>query len=296
MHTVAISSYSFHRLIKANEMALIDVPRLARTLGATAIEFALGGPLSDPPDHALMHSLREECDAVGTEITGVCIAAELLRGDEADRHRAIESVIAQMEAIAEVGIRRFRHDATLGPEDGDLSDQAFEESLTSLVPACRTIAEHAATLGVASSIENHGCFIQHAHRVSKLVQEVDHPAFGLTLDVGNLLFADQDPLAATTTLMPYAINLHLKDFVVVSQERPGTWLSFPGGLYLMPCVLGDGHIDVGRCIESAQQCQYSGPFVLEYEAPFGDVRRGIQTGLSRLREQLAHYQTMPGSQ
>jgi len=40
---IAISSYSFHRLVKSGEIRLEDTPKLARECGADAIEIATGG-------------------------------------------------------------------------------------------------------------------------------------------------------------------------------------------------------------------------------------------------------------
>lgn len=296
MSTLAVSSYSFHRLIKAGEITLIDTPRLAHEIGAKAIEFALGSPLSPTPDEALMRSLRDGCDEAGLSITSVCVSAELCRGNDADRAAAIDSVKRQMEAVASVGVKRFRHDATLGPANGDLSDDAFDAALRILVPACRTLAEHAASLGLKSSIENHGRFVQHALRVRRLIEEVDHTAFGVTLDIGNSLFARQDHVHAARLLMPHAINLHVKDFVISPADPTGAWLSYEGGPHLLACTLGGGHINAPACLEIAREAHYDGPIVLEYEAPSGDVLQNVRTGFARLRELTAPHQMIEGSQ
>lgn len=296
MSTLAVSSYSFHRLVKAGEIALTDTPRLAREVGASAIEFALGTPLSPTPDDALMRSLRAACDEAGMSITSVCISAELYRGSDADRAAAIDSVKRQMDAVAGVGVQRFRHDATLGPQNGDLSDAAFDEAMRVLVPACRTLTEHAASLGLQSSIENHGRFVQHAMRVRRLITEVDHPSFGVTLDIGNSLFAPQDHVHAARLLMPHAINLHIKDFIIAPADPEDAWLSYEGGSHLLACTLGEGNVNVAACLEIAREMGYEGPIVLEYEAPRGDVMRDLRTGWARVRKTAAHHQMIEGSQ
>jgi len=300
MPTIAASSYSFWRLFKSGTFDLAqDAARLAREAGADAIEFALGPPLSHPLDESLARQLLVACEREHLPICSVVVSAELYRGDKDDRQEAVRSVVAQLESACMMGAARFRHDATLGPENGDLSDAAFRKALPIVAESCRVIAEHAARLGIRSSIENHGLFMQHADRVKALVGAVDHPSFGVTLDIGNSLFADQNHLHAVRTLAPYAITVHVKDFVVnpTKETAPGpyedrdVWPTWPGGPRVLGCTLGDGNVDVEGCVRGLLESGFDGPFSVEFEGPWPDPREAMRSGIAKLRSVLESAST-----
>jgi sugar phosphate isomerase/epimerase len=216
------------------------------------------------------------------------VAAELWRGSSREQRAAINDVLRQLDAAHLLGVSRFRHDATLGPENGEAGDSAFESALSVLVPACREIAQHAASLGISSSVENHGRFVQHADRVARLVEEVAHPGFGVTLDIGNSLFAPQDPVRAAQRLAPYAITVHVKDFEILPREsaraaEEGLWETYPSGPFVRGSVIGEGDLDVPGCLNSVVRAGFDGPFVVEFEGPSGDPREAARKGVERVR-------------
>ncbi len=292
---VGVSSYSFHRLIRAGECRLIDTPILAREAGADAVEFALGGSLSPPLDVNLARDLAAAAGDAGMPITGVCTAAELLRGN---RDAAIHSVLQQLEAVAAMGVRRFRHYASIGPENGDVSDAAFEQALPVLARACLTIAERASELGLRSSVENHARFLQHWSRIVRLVEQVDNPAFGVTLDIGNSLFAPQDPIVGAARLAPFAITVHVKDFEIIRKNTDdpspaeGIWSTYPGGPNVRGCVVGEGDLNARACIDTIRRAGFDGPWIVEYEGPLEDPRTAAARGVDNLRAMLAHARNL----
>jgi sugar phosphate isomerase/epimerase len=154
-----------------------------------------------------------------------------------------------------------------------------------LAKACRAIAAHAATVGVKTSIENHGLFLAHAGRVAQLVQTVSHPNFGLTLDLGNLLWADQDVLQATAWLAPYAVTVHAKDFQVGSGD-PAAWPTFPGGPAVLPVATGAGNLPLGEQIDACLSTDRPLVWVVEFEGPHGDVMAEVKRSYEWLHRQL----------
>jgi len=287
MSQVAVSSYSFFPLVTSGEMHLADVPRAVRDAGADAVEFALGGRLSPPLDEALARTLRGACDRARVEIASVVVGADLLAGDESDRSRAADAACAQLGVAATVlGARRFRHDVALAPPGGDLSDHAFGEWLPIMADACRRIAERAHRLGVRSSVENHGRFVQLADRILRLIDAVDHPAFGVTLDLGNSLFAPQDHVEAAQKLAPHALTVHVKDFRLVPDDDDDAWPTYEGGPRVVPCPLGEGDVRLAPCIEALRSAGFDGPWVVEYEAPEPPPIEGVRRGVEVLRQLL----------
>lgn len=282
---IAISSYSFHRLVKSGEIRLEDTPKLARECGADAIEIATGGTLGPALDEALAARLADAADAADVAIVGFALHANLVGEDNQLDEAAVESTIAQIAAASSIGVDRVRHDAMWRSVGDDLSDEAWDACLWPLTKACRTIATKGAALGVRTSIENHGLFLAPAWRVEQLLASVQHPNFGVTLDLGNLLWAPQDLVASTRSLAPYAVTVHVKDFKRPSDD-PAAWPTYPGGPKALPVALGDGNLPLVDQIDACLEADANPLWVAEFEGPHGDVRAEAKRSFEWLRKQL----------
>lgn len=282
---IAISSYSFHRLVKSGEIRLEDTPKLARECGADAIEIATGGTLGPALDEALAARLADAADAADVAIVGFALHANLVGQDDQLDEAAVESTIAQIAAASSIGVDRVRHDAMWRAAGDDLSDEAWDACLWPLTKACRTIATKGAAVGVRTSIENHGLFLAPAWRVEQLLASVQHPNFGVTLDLGNLLWAPQDLVASTRSLAPYAVTVHVKDFKRPSDD-PAAWPTYPGGPKALPVALGDGNLPLVDQIDACLEADASPLWVAEFEGPHGDVRAEAKRSFEWLRKQL----------
>ncbi len=285
MTDIAVSSYSFHRLITQGAARLEDTPRLARECGADCVEIATGGTLGPALTPDLAARLADAADAADVALTGFALWADLLDRDGQRSQEGVDAVLAQVDAAASVGVDRVRHDATWRRADEDQSDEAWEAALWPLMKACREIAGHASNRGVRTSIENHGTFVAAAARVHQLVSGVQHPNFGLTLDLGNLLWAPQDVVAATRDLAPYAITVHCKDFIIGS-DAEGAWDTYPGGPRVLPVATGTGSLPLGAQIDACLEADRSPVWVVEFEGPQGDVMAEVRRSFEWLRKQL----------
>jgi sugar phosphate isomerase/epimerase len=282
---IAISSYSFHRLVKSGEIRLEDTPKLAREIGADCIEIATGGTLGPALDEALATRLADAADAADVAIVGFALAANLVTEDNQIDEAAVEAVAAQLSAAASIGVDRVRHDAAWRSADQDFSDEAWDACLWPLTKACRALATHGASLGIRTSIENHGLFLAPAWRVEQLLASVQHPNFGVTLDLGNLLWAPQDLVASARSLAPYAVTVHVKDFVKPSDD-PAAWPTFPGGAKALPVALGAGNLPLVAQIDACLEADAHPLWVAEFEGPHGDVRAEAKRSFEWLRKQL----------
>lgn len=285
MTDLAVSSYSFHRLVKQGSATLLDAPRLAKESGADAIEIATGGSLGPVLTPDLAGRLADAADAADVAITSFALWADLLDGEGQLSQQALDAVMAQVEAAAGIGVDRVRHDATWRTPQNDLSDEAWEAALWPLVKGCRAIATHAAGLGVRTSVEDHGIFMSSAQRLQALVTTVQHPAFGLTLDVGNLLWAPQDITAATRQLAPLAFTVHLKDFRIGVQSEEA-WDTYAGGPKVLPVTLGTGELPLVDQIDACLEAERNLLWVVEFEGLHGDVPAEVHKSLEWARKQL----------
>ncbi|HZZ79352.1 MAG TPA: sugar phosphate isomerase/epimerase family protein [Gemmataceae bacterium] len=82
-----------------------------------------------------------------------------------------------------------------------------------LLDACRWLADRAATAGVRIAFEPEpGMFIDTMPKFAELHRRVDHPHFGLTLDVGHLHCMDETPIALhIERWKDWLWNVHIED-------------------------------------------------------------------------------------
>ncbi|MCB0092362.1 MAG: sugar phosphate isomerase/epimerase, partial [Caldilineaceae bacterium] len=157
-----------------------------------------------------------------------------------------------------------------------------------LAEGCRAVTEYAAAKGIKTMVENHGFFCQESTRVEKLVTAVDHANFGVLIDMGNFLCADDEPASAVGRLMPFAFHCHAKDFHVRSgnEVAPGRgWFQSRAGNYLRGAIIGHGNVPVLQCLKVMQRDGYDGVLSIEYEG-IEDVLTGIEIGHENLRRMV----------
>ena len=240
---LCISTYSLLKWRQQNGKSVAQTVDQITKMGVTQIEFS---GISDKAIHNGKKQatlLQKLCDKRQLSIASYCTAAELLLSP-AKQKQAIQAVKDQVDIAAALGAPSMRHDVTRGFEAGYSrfkGPRTFAQALKIVVPAIREIADYAQTLGVKTSLENHGFFMQHPDRVCKLIQAVDHPNFGLTLDMGNFLCVGADPVAAVKQCLPYAQMVHVKDF-----HRKPKKLAPPNGWFMTPgkdALRGGGAVD-----------------------------------------------------
>ena len=282
---IGVSSYSFSRLVQAGTMEQKAVIAKAREIGFDVIEFAAidvpeGKTL---PDYA--RELREEAARVGIDIVNYTIGADFLKGSGGDLQAEIARVRGEVDVAEILGVSGMRHDASSGWPAGHAGPRSFEAGLPRLAEGCRGVTEYAAGKGIKTMVENHGFFCQDSIRVEQLVTAVDHPNFGVLIDMGNFLCADDDPATAVGRLMPYAFHCHAKDFHL----KPGTdaspgegWFQSRGGNYLRGAIIGHGNVPVVQCLRIMNKAGFEGVLSIEFEG-LEDVLMGIQAGHDNLR-------------
>ncbi|MBT9775639.1 TIM barrel protein [Clostridium sp. MCC353] len=116
----------------------------------------------------------------------------------------------------------------------------------------RETAEKAAANGFTVQLENlPGTWADTSDNCLRLLQEVDHPAFGCIWDTGNFYEAEQTHFrAGYEKLKPYIRNVHLKDGRIIGGRMH--WQH-----------LGTGVTDIKGQIEALKTDGYAGTLTLE---------------------------------
>lgn len=96
---------------------------------------------------------------------------------------------------------------------GAADDNSEATHMERLAEACKRLADHAATCNVRLAFEPEpGMFVDTMPKFAELYAKVNHPAFGLTVDIGHLVCQRELPVSAHLTNWARVLwNVHIED-------------------------------------------------------------------------------------
>ena len=227
-------------------------------------------------------------------------------------------VTTVMNMAKEMGVKNFRSDVCSGAHPLRINTpEQFEEDFPVFVKAVKLLADHAASLGMTLTLENHGLYVNGADRVIRILRAADKPNVGLTVDVGNYLCVDEDPVVSVAKAIKYADMIHLKDFYIRKVEKMypqnGMYVNFPeipnvkprkrpttpeewaamipsfgyvgtaaGNTILRGAIIGQGDMDMWKIISIIKHSGYEKEISLEFEG-MEDCVAGTTYGLETAR-------------
>lgn len=265
---LGISLYCLKGAIVSGQMSVLEAIDWIAEAGAAHVEIVpVGFDLLEQPE--LADAIRDRARQVGMDVSNYCVSANFVTSDAEVYEQMIERVKRHVEVTERLGAQRMRHDVASRPI-GDISVRNFRRDLPKLVEACRIIAEYAAAYGITTSVENHGYYMQASERVQQLIDEVDRDNYRTTLDIGNFLCVDEQPLIGVQRNIHLASMVHLKDFYIRTPDRsPGPacpgWIPTAGGNQLRGAILGQGDIPIREVMRVIKQAGYDGCISLEFE-------------------------------
>ncbi|NGZ76852.1 sugar phosphate isomerase/epimerase family protein [Saccharibacillus alkalitolerans] len=278
---LGISSYSLYQAMQQERMKIEEVLDWAAGIGASHVEIVpdLGFGFGDDPglEERLVRRARE----LSLEISNYAIRADFTAGGEEEYEAEIRRVMSEVDRANRLGAGLMRHDVAFRE---DTSILRFNEDLDMLASACRRIADHASQYGIVTSVENHGYYVQASDRIQALVHAVGRPNFRTTLDVGNFVCVDEDPLSAVRNNLPIASMVHIKDFYIrPARLNPGEgWFRSAGGSWLRGAIAGQGDLDLVGIIALVKDSGYDGFLSIEYEG-MEDCLEGTRIAFDNVR-------------
>ena len=278
---ISVSSYSFYQYIREGKMTVLDTVAKAHSLGFEAIEFIdlPGETLEDRKEYA--RAIRAEADRLGMTINAYTVSGNLyLNSPEADAAE-VERLKTQLDIAKILGASVMRHDACYNIYKMG-NGRSFDLMLPTIAANARKITEYGESLGIKTCVENHGYIAQDSDRVERLFNAVAHDNFGLLVDIGNFVCADEDNVTAVSRVAPYAIHAHAKDMHLSSEPLPG-YGQTRGCNYFKGAIIGNGDVDVKRCISILRRAGYDGYLSIEFEGS-EDCIEAIAKGLEYLKQ------------
>lgn len=192
---IGLSTYSLQQALDRKELTVPDAIRWIADQGGEHVEIVpMGFSLIDNPE--LIDEIKAAAKEVGIDISNYAIGANFAVQEDAEAlEQEIQNVMRHVDVAAALGVKLMRHDVAFRPAPEGTVAQ-FEIDLPVLVKACQRIADYAAGFGITTSVENHGYYVQSSERIQRLLHETARSNFKTTLDVGNFLCVDEDPVSA----------------------------------------------------------------------------------------------------
>ncbi|MGY4766200.1 sugar phosphate isomerase/epimerase family protein [Kribbella sp. CWNU-51] len=235
---LGVSSYCFRGLMNSGEMDLIGVLDWVASSPAGHLEIAAMDGEYYLENDGVVRDAAKHSDDVGVPIVNYLVSGDLRTAED----KEIDRLRRQLDVAHRFGARVFRHDvAPWAWREQDPGE--FESTFERVVEGCRAVADHAAELGIVSTIENHGFFMNGSDRLARLVYAVDRPNFRVTLDLGNGLCVGEVPGKTAAGLIDLAASVGVKDFHIRRSAGDG-WLKTLAGDYLLGTISGHGDLDL----------------------------------------------------
>jgi sugar phosphate isomerase/epimerase len=264
--------------LQGSGFSLFDAIKEAKKAGFDAIEFAEFAAPAGKTQVAFAAELHAACQSEGLSVPCYAVSADFLNGEGGETAAETARLKAQLDVAAVLGAVAMRHDITRKPAKG----MSYQDAIVRVASAVRELSEYAAQANIRTMSENHGYFMQDSVRMTALVSAVKYPNYGLLVDMGNFLCADETSAAALSTVLPYAFHIHAKDFLWKSGAEPrpdDSWFSTRVGNWLRGTVLGHGVVSVAQCLTLVKNSGYDGTVSLEFEGPeepLFAIRRGAE--------------------
>ncbi|MBN8203383.1 sugar phosphate isomerase/epimerase family protein [Bacillus sp. NTK034] len=282
---VGLSTYSLVRELRDGNMTVLDVIDWIAENGGEHMEIVPYG-FSVVDNAELAQQIKKRAEAARIELSAYSLPANFVQPTQEAFEQEVERLKEHVDIVNLMGIKIMRHDVTafqLKPEE--MTIHYFEEHFDKLVEGSRQIADYAAQYGITTTIENHGFNVQSSDRVQRVIHAVNRPNFKTTLDVGNFLCIDEDPLVGVKKNLKYAATVHLKDFYIRPYfENPGdgVWFRTVNENYLRGAIVGHGDLNIREIIRLIKGSGYDGYLTVEFEG-MEDCRTGSKIGMDNVR-------------
>ena len=239
---------------------LCDVVDILAEIGYQSIALTLERDLLDPPDRSGVAHALEQIEP-GLRVRNLRVTIEtgarfildprrkhqptLISGSQDGRAKRIEFLKAAVEVASALAAD------SVSLWSGSVDDSAGEDELYDrLSTGLREVLSHAAVVGVRLSFEPEpGMFIDTMARFEELHRHVNHPLFGLTLDVGHVHCLDDGDLRGHVCRWHEALwNVHLEDMRRGVHEH---------------LMFGEGEMEFGAVFRALGEIGYAGPMHVE---------------------------------
>jgi sugar phosphate isomerase/epimerase len=244
---LSISYYSLHE--KTGDT--LEFIRFCHKNGVKYVEL-LDYHLSDAQDIRRVNTLLRE---LKMEVSSYSISNDFVMVKDEERKAQVTLMKHKIDTALSLNTKIMR--VFSGEAKEGIS---FETAKEWIVDCYEDVVKYAEEKGVILSIENHGLFVGKSKQVKELIEAVGSKSLRATIDTGNFLLANENPLAAIKYLKNYISFVHFKD---LKRSEKG-FLALDGSRY-EGTALGKGEVPLKEIIEFLKEINYLGFISIECE-------------------------------
>ena len=272
---VAVSTYSYWRYREGEKLPVDRCIDLAGEAGFDAVEL-LEVQMTDKSP-AYLRSLKRRALLAGMSLCGFSTHQGFVNPDPQVRKANVDRTLASIDLAYELGIPTMRvNTGTWGTSksfDELMANRGVEQPRPGysdedaypwVIAALEECLKGAEKRGVVLGLENHWGLGRTPQGVLRIVEAIDSPWLGVTLDTGNFL---EDPYDRLALLAPRAVFVQAKTYY-----GGGTWYTLD--------------LDYARIAAILRDAGYRGYISLEFEGR-EDPATAVPQSLAMLRQAFA---------
>src|SRR5699024_4609742 len=130
-----------------------------------------------------------------------------------------------------------------------------------------------------------GMAVQHSDRVQRVIQAVNRDNFKTTLDTGNFLCVDEDPVVDGKKNIPYDSMVHFKNiYIRPYDENQGedAWIKTASEHFVRGSIWGQGDIETRKIVKLVKDSGYDGYISIEFEG-MEECKMATKAGMDNLK-------------
>lgn len=263
---LAVSMYSYNAAVADGRLTIPTFIHEAKKAGAEGVEL-LDYYYKDPAKVASDRAAAKEALAEsGLPVPIFSVGNNFAKPDPADREAQVGRIRFGVDEALEYGagvVRVFAGDVAEG--------LTFDQVRAWIVEGLAAASVYAHERGIKLALENHGKMAGRGEQVRGIIDDVralaGNDALGANPDTGNFLLVDQPSHEAIAQVAGLANMVHFKDFAPMPEGYQGwTYDSLAGNRYLGGCV-GEGLVQLEKCISLLRDGGFDGWLSVEYEGP-----------------------------
>lgn len=262
---LGVSMYSYVRALRAGQMDLRGFIAEAKRIGAEGVELLDFFYVDADRDRQVA---KETLAEHGLPCGVFSVAQNFAKASAEEREAQLGKILFGIgEAVffdAKV-VRVFAGDVSPGI--------GFDEARAWIIEGLTKAANAAQERGVKLALENHGKLAGRGDQVRGIIdavrQNCGHDALGANPDTGNFQLVGQESHEAIEQVADYAYMVHFKDFLPAPAGHEGYTFASLDGSKFIGTVIGEGGVDLGRCLAALSRVGFDGWVNLEYEGEGG---------------------------
>ncbi len=254
----SLNAFSFNDPLLAGKMTISDLLDFCAAAGFEGVDitgYYFTGYPNVPADDYL-YEVKRKAFRLGIGISGTGVRNDFTIADPARRAGEVALVKNWIEVAAKLGAPVLRIFAGNQKNEG-VSQAAVTEWMLKDIQQC---VDYGKQHGVVIGIQNHNDFIQTAHQVTQIIDQINSEWFGLILDIGSYRVLNAYEEIAVS--MKYAVNWQIKEKMFINGAEVET--------------------DLEKIVEMIKASPYRGYLPIETLGQ-GDPKTKITAMLARLQ-------------